>query len=113
VPFREESCRSSCIYSGLLHIYSRDAVSQHPSTRAGAESIQLIYSGRALQALSDSLGNFGVTPFFGGNLKYPNSSMMQPKKLILVLLIQVCNKRLLKTMKKHMLVTFTSLVLER
>jgi len=27
--------------------------SQHPSSRAGAESIQLIYSGRALQALSD------------------------------------------------------------
>jgi len=42
--------------------------SQHPSTRAGAESIQLIYSGRALQALgATSLGNFGVNPFFGGN----------------------------------------------
>ena len=51
VPFREESCRSSCIYSGPLHSYSRDAVSQHPSTRAGAESIELIYSGRAIQAL--------------------------------------------------------------
>jgi len=45
VPFREESYRSSCIYSGPLHSYSRDAVSQHPSTRAGAESIHLIYSG--------------------------------------------------------------------
>ena len=27
VPFREESCRSSCIYSGPLHSCSRDAVS--------------------------------------------------------------------------------------
>ena len=67
MPFREESCRSSCIYSGPLHSHSHDAVSQHPSTRAGAESIQLIYSGRALQALSDLARHFGVTPFFGGS----------------------------------------------
>jgi len=40
---------------------------QHPSTHAGAESIQLIYSGRALRALRTiSLGNFGVTQFLGG-----------------------------------------------
>ena len=64
MPFREESCRSSCIYSGSLHSYSRDAVSQHPSTRAGAESIQLIYSGRALQALSDLAGQFRCNPIF-------------------------------------------------
>jgi len=64
VPFREESCRSSCIYSGPLHSYSRDAVSQHPSTRAGAESIQLIYSGRALQALSDLARQFRCHPIF-------------------------------------------------
>ena len=61
---REESCRSSCIYSGPLHSYSRDAVSQHPSTRAGAESIQLIYSGRALQALSDLAWQFQCNPIF-------------------------------------------------
>jgi len=42
VPFREESCRSSCIYISPLHSHSRDTVSQHQSTRAGAESIQLI-----------------------------------------------------------------------
>jgi len=57
VPFREESYRNSCIYSGPLHIRNRDSTvipsSQHPSTRAGAESIQLIYSGRASRALSD------------------------------------------------------------
>jgi len=72
VPFREESCRSSCIYSGPLHIYSRDAVSQHPSTRAGpgAESIQLVYSGRALQALSDLARQFRCHPIFGGNFWY-------------------------------------------
>ena len=64
MPFREESCRSSCIYSGPLHSYSRDAVSQHPSTRAGAESIQLIYSGRALQALSDLARQFRCHPIF-------------------------------------------------
>jgi len=64
VPFREESCRSSCIYSGPLHSHSRDAVSQHPSTRAGAESIQLIYSGRALQALSDLARQFRCHPIF-------------------------------------------------
>ena len=57
MPFREESCRSSCIYSGPLHSHSRDTVSQHLSTRAGVESIQLIYSGRALQALSVSREN--------------------------------------------------------
>ena len=54
MPFREESCRSSCIYSGPLHSYSRDAVSQHPSTRAGAESIQLIYSGCAVVVCGES-----------------------------------------------------------
>ena len=64
VPFREESCRSSCNYSGPLHSYSRDAVSQHLSTRAGAESIQLIYSGRALQALSDLARQFRCHPIF-------------------------------------------------
>ena len=64
MPFREESCRSSCIYSGPLHSYSRDSVSQHPSTRAGAESIQLIYSGRALQALSDLARQFRCHPIF-------------------------------------------------
>jgi len=64
VPFREESCRSSCIYSGPLYSYSRDAVSQHPSTRAGAESIQLIWSGRALQALSDLARQFRCHPIF-------------------------------------------------
>ena len=66
VPFREESCRSSCIYSGPLHSHSRDAVSQHlsESTRAGAESIQLIYSGRALQALSDLARQFRCHPIF-------------------------------------------------
>ena len=64
MPFREESCRSSCIYSGPLHSHSRDAVSQHPSTRVGAESIQLIYSGRALQALSDLARQFRCHPIF-------------------------------------------------
>jgi len=64
VPFREESCRSSCIYSGPLHSHSRDDVSQHPSTRTGAESIQLIYSGRALQALSDLARQFRCHPIF-------------------------------------------------
>jgi len=64
MPFREESCRSSCVYSGPLHSYNRDAVSQHPSTRAGAESIQLIYSGRALQALSDLARQFQCHPIF-------------------------------------------------
>jgi len=64
VPFREESCRSSCIYSGPLHSCSRDAVSQHQSTRAGAESIQPIYSGRALQALSDIARQFWCHPIF-------------------------------------------------
>jgi len=54
--------------------------SQHPSTRAGAESIQLIYSGRALQALTTSLGNFGVTPLFGGNFSIDTQ---QPRKIIL------------------------------
>ena len=54
MPFCEESCRSSCIYSGPLHSYSRDAVSQHPSTRAGAESIQLIYSGCAVVVCGES-----------------------------------------------------------
>jgi len=70
VSFREESCRSSFIYSGPLHSYNCHAVSQHLSTRAGAESIQLIYIGRASQALNDprgSLGNFSVTLFFGEN----------------------------------------------
>jgi len=69
VPFREESYRSSCIYSGPLHTHSRDAVSQHPSTRAGAESIQLIYSGRALQALSDLARQFQCHPIFWRELK--------------------------------------------
>ena len=64
MPFREESCRSSCIYSGPLHSYSRDAVSQYLSTRAGAESIQLIYSGCALQALSDLARQFRCHPIF-------------------------------------------------
>ena len=64
MPFREESCRSSCIYSGPLHSHSRDAVSQHPSIRTGAESIQLIYSGRALQALSDLAWQFLCHPIF-------------------------------------------------
>ena len=63
-PFREESCRSSCISNSPLHSYSCDAVSQHPSTRAGAESIQLIYSGRALQALSDLARQFWCQPIF-------------------------------------------------
>ena len=62
MPFREESC--SCIYSGPLHSHSRDAVSQHPSTRAGVELIQLIYSGRALQALSDLARQFRCHPIF-------------------------------------------------
>ena len=39
---------------------------QHLSTRAGADSIQLIYSRHALRVLSDALGNFGVNPFLGG-----------------------------------------------
>ena len=64
MPFREESCRSSCIYSSPLHSYSRDAVSQHPSTRTGVESIQLIYSGRELQALSDLVRQFQCHPIF-------------------------------------------------
>jgi len=65
VPFREESYRSSCIYSGPLHSYSRDAVIQHLSTRAGAESIQLIYSGRTLQALNDRPRSaISVSPHF-------------------------------------------------
>ena len=64
MPFREESCRSSCIYNGPLHSHSRDAVNQHLSTRAGAESIQLIYSGRALQALSDLARQFQCHPIF-------------------------------------------------
>jgi len=67
VPFRKGSCRSSRIYSGPLHSCSRDAVSQHPSIRAGAESIQLIYSGRALQALCDLARQFRCHPIFGGN----------------------------------------------
>jgi len=65
VPFREESCRSSCIYSGPLHSYNCDDVSQHPSTRAAAESNQLIYSGHALQALSDLARQFQCHPIFG------------------------------------------------
>jgi len=38
--------------------------SQHQSTRAGAESIQLIYSGHALQALSDLAWQFQCHPIF-------------------------------------------------
>ena len=38
--------------------------SQHPSTRAGAESIQLIYSGHSLQALSDLARQFQCHPIF-------------------------------------------------
>jgi len=38
--------------------------SQHPSTRAGAESIQLIYSGRALRALNDLARQFRCNPIF-------------------------------------------------
>jgi len=38
--------------------------SQHPSTRAGAESIQLIYSGRALRALNDLTRQFWCHPIF-------------------------------------------------
>ena len=74
VPFREESCRSSCIYSGPLHSHSRDAVSQHPSTRAGAESIQLIYSGRALQALSDLTRQFRCHTIFWRKFIYSHHS---------------------------------------
>jgi len=73
VPFREESCRSSCIYISPLHSYSRDAVSQHPSTRAGAESIQLIYSGRALQALSDLAWQFQCHPIFWREFLYESN----------------------------------------
>jgi len=39
--------------------------SQHLFTRAGAELIQLIYSGRTLRALSVAFGDFGVNSFFG------------------------------------------------
>jgi len=38
------------------------------STRAGAESIQLIYSGRALQALSDIAEQFQCHPILGQEL---------------------------------------------
>jgi len=41
--------------------------SQHPSTCAGAESIQLIYSGRALRALSDLARQFQCQPIFWRN----------------------------------------------
>ena len=37
---------------------------QHPSTRAGTESIQLIYSRRALRALSDLARQFRCHPIF-------------------------------------------------
>jgi len=40
--------------------------SQHPSIRAGAESIQLIYTGRVLRALSDVARQFRCNSFFGG-----------------------------------------------
>ena len=73
MPFSEESCRSSCIYSGPLHSHSRDAVSQHPSTRAGAESIQLIYSGRAFQALSDLARQFRCHPIFWREFPFFNA----------------------------------------
>ena len=35
MPLREESCRSSCIYSGPLHRYSRSAISVSPHFLAG------------------------------------------------------------------------------
>ena len=87
MPFREESCRSSCIYSGPLHSYSCDAASQHPSTRAGAESIQLIYSGRALQALSDLARQFRCPPIFWREFHaYVYTSFIR-----VTLLIDVCD----------------------
>jgi len=47
--------------------------SQHPSTRAGAESIQLIYSGRALRALSDLARQFRCHPIFLAGISNTNS----------------------------------------
>ena len=85
MPFREESCRSSCIYSGPLHSYSRDAVSQHPSTRAGAESIELIYSGRALQALSDLARQFRCHPIFWRTKTLTTLARPLPRRLLLPL----------------------------
>jgi len=41
VPFREESCRNSCIYSSPFTVAIVIPSSQHPSTHTGAESIQL------------------------------------------------------------------------
>ena len=47
-------------YSGSLHNRCRD----HLSTRTSAESIQLIYSRRALRALSDEARQFQWQPIF-------------------------------------------------
>jgi len=42
----------------------------HPSTHTGVESIQLIYSGRALRALSDVARQCRCQHIFGGNLEH-------------------------------------------
>ena len=48
--------------------------SQHPSTRAGAESIQLIYSGRTLRALSDLARQFQCHPIFWRRISVINKT---------------------------------------
>jgi hypothetical protein len=70
VPFRCNKSRAeTAAFTTAQHtVAAVMPSSQHPSSRAVVESIQLIYSGRALESLSDALGNFSVNPSFGGRV---------------------------------------------
>ena len=65
-----KSRAEAAAFTAVHYTVSRDAVSQHPSTRAGAEPIHLIYSGRALQALSDLARQFRCHPIFSREFLY-------------------------------------------
>jgi len=69
--------RTTCLFEQIdsftTAYYTIAAVmlsSQHPSTHTGVESIQLIYSGRVLRALSDVARQCQCQHIFGGNFKH-------------------------------------------
>ena len=65
VPFAKSRAETAAFTAAHYTDAAVIPSSQHQSTNAGAESIQLIYSGRALRALTDLARQFRcVTPFF-------------------------------------------------
>jgi len=62
----EESCKTAVFTATHHKVAVVMPSSQHPSTRASAKSIQPIYSGCALRALSDVARQFWFQPIFCG-----------------------------------------------